>query len=140
MSVQAITLNLPDIVYQRAKQAADVLKRPLEDVLVNTLATTLPALDDAPLEMASELATLAQLSDEALQGLANSLLPGARQERLDQLLDQQGLGDLDEAGHRELKSLTAECGRHILRRAEAVALLLARGCSAPQLVPISSKS
>jgi len=88
MSVQAVTLNLPDTVYQRAKQAADALNRPLEDVIVNSL------------------------------------------------LDQQGRGELDESGRRELKALLAECGRHVLRRAEAVALLIARGHSAPQLLPI----
>jgi hypothetical protein len=139
MSVQAVTLNLPDIVYQRAKQAADALNRPLEDVIVNTLATTLPALDDVPPEMAGELATMAQLSDEALHGLANSLLPAARQELLDLLLDQQGRGELDEAGQRELTSLLAECGRHVLRRAEAVALLIARGRPAPHLLPIPAE-
>ncbi len=139
MSVQAITLNLPDIVYQRAKQAADALKRPLEDVIVNTLTTALPALDDVPPEMAGELAAMAQLSDEALQGLANSLLPVARQGLLDRLLDQRGRGELDEAGQRELMALVAECGRHILRRAEAVALLIARGRPVPQLLPVPTE-
>ena len=140
MSVQAVTLNLPETVYQRAKQAADALNLPLEDVIVNTLATTLPALDDVPPEMTEELAVMAQLSDEALQGMANSLLPIARQELLDNLLDQQGRGELDEPGQRELKALMAECGRHVLRRAEAVALLIARGHSAPQPLPIPTES
>jgi hypothetical protein len=140
MSVQAVTLNLPDTVYQRAKQAADALNRPLEDVIVNTLATTLPALDDVPPEMTEELAVMAQLSDEALQGMANSLLPIARQELLDNLLDQQGRGELDEPGQRELKALMAECGRHVLRRAEAVALLIARGHSALQPLSIPTES
>ncbi len=140
MSVQAVTLNLPDILYQRAKQTADALERPLEDVIVNALATTLPAPEDVPSEMAGELTAMAQLSDEALLGLANSLLPAARQELLDSLLDQQERGELDEAGQRELKALLAECGRHVLRRAEAVALLLARGRSAPQLLPIPTGS
>lgn len=136
MSVQTLTLNLPDLVYQRAKQAADALKRPLEDVIVNTLATTLPALDDVPSELAGELVTMAQLSDEALHGLANSLLPAARQTRLDLLLDQQSRGELDQPGQSELTALVAECGRHVLRRAEAVSLLLARGHAAPSLLPI----
>ncbi len=134
--MQAVTLNMPEPLYQRAKQAADTLKRPLEDVLVNTLTATLPAFHGAAPELASELATLAQLSDEALLGLANSLFPAARQELLDRLLDEQGSGELDEAGRRELTALLAECGRHMLRRAEVVALLMARGHAAPTLLPL----
>ncbi|MGH9800354.1 MAG: hypothetical protein ACRD82_08320, partial [Blastocatellia bacterium] len=122
------------------KKAADALSRPLEDVIVSTLATTLPLLNDVPPEMAGELAAMAQLSDEALQGLANSLLPDARQELLDRLLTQQERGEMNDAGQRELAALMAECGRHVLRRAEAVAQLIARGRSAPILLPIPSES
>lgn len=139
MSVQAVTVNLPDMIYQRAKRAADALKRPLEDVIVNTLATTLPALDDVPPDMTGELAAMAQLSDEALNGLANSLLPGARQELLDQLLNQQGRGELSQTSQDELTALVAECGRHILRRAEAASLLIARGHSISALLPIPTE-
>ena len=48
MTVQTVTLNMPEALYQRAKQAADVLKRPVEDIIVDTLASTLPLLDDVP--------------------------------------------------------------------------------------------
>ena len=72
MSLQAVTLHLPELVYQRAKHAADVLQRPVEDLIVDTLASTLPVLDDVPAEMVSEIAAMSHLSDEALQGLATS--------------------------------------------------------------------
>src|SRR5262245_36370242 len=74
MGVQTVTLSIPEPIYQRARQAAEVLQRQVEDVIVDTLATTLPVLDDAPEEMASELAAMAHLSDEALQGLANNVM------------------------------------------------------------------
>ncbi|HMV85655.1 MAG TPA: hypothetical protein PLD20_07945 [Blastocatellia bacterium] len=138
MNVQAVTLNLPEVVYQHAELAARSLKRPLEEVLVETPATSLPQLslsDDAPAEMAGEIAAMAGLSDEALLGLANSLLPAERQAAVNRLLDRQGRGELDQAGEQELASLTAECGRHLLRRAKAVALLMARGRPAPELLP-----
>lgn len=139
MSVQSITVNLPDEVYQRAEMAARTLKRPLDELIVESLATTLPQLsliDDVPAEMAGEIAAMSQLSDEALLGLANSLLPADRQESLNNLLDQQNRGELDEAGKRELAELTAECGRHMLRRAKAVAILISRGHSTPQLLSL----
>jgi hypothetical protein len=139
MSVQTLTLSIPEPIYQRARQAAEVLQRPVEDVIVDTLATILPNLDDAPVEMVSELAAMAHLSDEALQGLANNVMAEERQELLDQLLNEQGRGALDEAGQRELASLMAEYGRAMLRRAKAVALLIARGRPVPALTPIPSE-
>jgi hypothetical protein len=139
MSVQTLTLSIPESIYQRAMQAAEVLQRPVEDVIVDTLATTLPALDDAPAEMVSELAAMAHLSDEALQGLANNVMAEERQELLGHLLDEQGRGILDEAGQRELAALMAEYGRAMLRRAKAVALLIARGRPVPALTPILSE-
>ncbi len=139
MAVQTVTLSIPEPIYQRARQAAEVLQRQVEDVIVDTLATTLPVLDDAPVEMVSELAAMAHLSDEALQGLANNVMAEERQELLDHLLDEQGRGALDEAGQRELAALMAEYGRAMLRRAKAVALLIARGRPVPALTPIPSE-
>jgi hypothetical protein len=137
MAVQIVTLNIPESLYQRAKQAADVLKRPVEDVIVDTLASTLPLLDDVPVEMVSELAAMIHLSDEALQGLANNVMLEEHQELLHDLLDKQGRGELDEPDQSELAALMAEYGRHMLRRAKAVALLIARGRPVPTLASIS---
>ena len=136
MTVQTITLNLPESVYHRAKQAANALKRPLEDVIMDALASTLPSLDDVPVDMVGELAALAHLSDEALQGLANNVMPEDRQTLLHDRLDEQGRGELDASGQRELATLMAEYGRHMLRRAKAVALLIARGRPVPALAAI----
>jgi hypothetical protein len=139
MTVQTLTLSIPEPIYQRARQAAEVLQRPVEDVIVDTLATTLPILDDAPVEMVSELVAMAHLSDEALQGLANNVMAEERQELLDHLLDEQGRGVLDEAGQRKLAALMAEYGRSMLRRAKAVALLIARGRPVPALAHVPSE-
>ena len=37
MTAQTITLNLPEVLYQRAKQTAEELKRPLDEVLIELL-------------------------------------------------------------------------------------------------------
>ena len=136
MTVQSVTLRLPEPVYQRAKHAADVLQQPVEDLIIDTLTSTLPVLDDVPTEMVSEIAAMTHLSDEALQGLATSTLRPERQTLLSELLDKQGRGEVDEAEQRELAALMAEYGRLILRRAKAVALLLARGKPVPVLTPL----
>ncbi|MFN7947707.1 MAG: hypothetical protein U0Z53_20320 [Blastocatellia bacterium] len=131
MDVEVVTLNLPEPIYQRARHAAEALQKPLEEILVNTLASNLPVLDDVPTEMAGELTAMTYLSDEALWELANSTMAVERQERLTWLLDSQGRGELDETGERELAGLMAEYGRHMLRRSQAVALLTARGYPVP---------
>lgn len=136
MTLQSVTLHLPEPVYQRAKHAAEVLQQPVEDLIIDTLTSTLPVLDDVPTEMVSEIAAMTHLSDEALQGLATSTLRPERQTLLSELLDKQGQGELDEAEQRELAALMAEYGRLMLRRAKAVALLLARGKSVPVLTPL----
>ena len=46
MTLQSETLHLPEPVYQRAKHAADVLQQPVEDLIIDTLTSTLPVLDD----------------------------------------------------------------------------------------------
>ena len=79
MTLQSVTLQLPESVYQRAKHAADALQQPVEDLIIDTLISTLPVLDDVPAEMVSEIAAMTHLSDEALQGLATSTLRPERQ-------------------------------------------------------------
>lgn len=136
MTLQSVTLHLPEPVYQRAKHAADVLQQSVEDLIIDTLTSTLPVLDDVPTETANEIAAMIHLSGEALQGLATSTLRPEWQILLSELLDQQGCGEVDEAEQRELAALMAEYGRLMLRRAKAVALLLARGKPMPVLTPL----
>lgn len=135
-----MTLHLPEPVHQRAKHAADVLQQPVEDLIVDTLTSTLPVLDDVPTEMVREVAAMTHLSDEALQGLATSTLRPERQVLLKEVLDKQGQGEVDETEQRELVALMAEYGRLMLRRAKAVALLLARGKPVPVLTPLPPSS
>jgi hypothetical protein len=68
--------------------------------------------------------------------LATSTLRPERQTLLSELLDQQGRDELDEDEQRTLAALMAEYGRSMLRRAKAVALLLARGKPVPALTPL----
>ncbi len=140
--MQAVTLNMPEPLYQRAKHAAELLRKPLAETLVDTLETTLPklpVLDEVPQEMKNELAAMAHLSNEALQNLANSVMTDARQQLLHDLLDEQNQGAITEVGQRTLVELMSEYGRQVLRRAQAAALLMARG-QTPVLNPLPELS
>ncbi len=140
MTLQTITLKMPEGVYQRARRAAEALQRSTEEMLVAALDATLPLLDDVPAEMRGELAAMALLSDEVLENIAKSRMPNERQQQLHTLLDEQGRSELDEPGQRQLAALMAEYGRTMLRRAHAIALLTGRGHPIPPLEQISPQS
>lgn len=85
MTIQSVTLQLPDKVMRRARQAARVLNSPVEDVLAATLAATLPDVEDAPLELQSELARMTWLNDQALWQIARGNLDSSQQTELQTL-------------------------------------------------------
>ncbi len=86
--MEAVTLMLPETILQRAQNRADALRVSVSEFLVGSLETTVPnsSLDDVPEEMKSELAAMSWLGNEALQGVANSVMAKTNQRRLDDLL------------------------------------------------------
>lgn len=124
---QAITINLPDNVYQRVRRTAQVLQRPVEEFLLDAVTTALPLLDDLPPELVDDMAALAVLNDTALWRVARDMLSPSAQERLDLLLDEKSQGTLTSEGQRELDRLLNEYERLVLARAQAALLLRQRG-------------
>ncbi len=59
MGMQAVTVELPESLYHFARQVAEATKKPLEAVLRDSIAHTLPPFDDVSLEEAAALAGLA---------------------------------------------------------------------------------
>lgn len=65
MTSQAITLHLPDRLYQRLAQAADVSRQTLDDVMLHSIRAGLPPSLDRVLQcFQADLRALDQLSDE----------------------------------------------------------------------------
>ncbi|MCB0165127.1 MAG: hypothetical protein KDI79_12925 [Anaerolineae bacterium] len=126
MSNQEVTLHLPETVMQRAKDAADALQRPIEEILTAVLTAALPDLADVPSEMHSDLAQMTWLSDTDLWAIAHSTLSDDRQIQLQQLAELQGRQELTEQEHATLESLRQDYGQVTLRKARAYALLSLR--------------
>lgn len=139
--MQSITLNLSEPLFQRAQLAAAQFRKPMNEVLTQALEKSLPKgfsssnLDDVPAQMEDELAAMHLLSDEALFSLARSWFPQAKQKQMDKLFRQRSAGRLDEAGLATLEALVAEGGRHMLRRSQAMALLVGRGYDKSEFLP-----
>jgi hypothetical protein len=128
MSTATVTLALPDVLYQRLKDAALATKQPLEHVMLRALNLgSPPSWDDVPPEFQLDLAGLEKLDDDALWTIARSRRVPAEFVRYDELLERNADGQLTPAEHDELERLREEADRFMLRKAHAAALLRWRG-------------
>jgi len=130
---QTITLDLPDTIYLPAKRTAEATERPVEEILVNALESSLPSLEGLPAALIAELTELETLSDEELRCVMLGLVPVAQQQRLDHLLTKNQAGILSEQERQELDTLQQEADRIMLRKARAAVLLRFRGHRLPTL-------
>ena len=127
MTVQSVTLRLPETVMRRARQTANVLQRPLEELLTGLVTAALPDVEDAPLEVQAELALMTWFSGQELWSIARSTMTVEQQEQLRSLADLQTIRALTPAEQEALDNLRREYGRVTLRKARAYALLSLRG-------------
>ncbi len=128
MTIQAVTLHLPEDVYRRLQLMAQATSRPLEDVAFQAIQGNLPPLiDDLPLEWRAELAALQNLSDEELWSITRETLPTEQWNRHQQLLDQNQAGTLTHTEPEELARLRTVTDRFVFRRSYSLALLKWRG-------------
>lgn len=132
MTLQTITLRLPEESYRRLQRMAAALRRPLEEVASQTIRGNLPpALDDLPAELQNELAAWSSLSDEQLWEIARDPLPADQWRRHRRLLRKHEAGALTDAEREELARLRTATDRFVLRRSSALALLKWRGHTLP---------
>ena len=129
MSTQTITIQLPDHLYQSTNQLARATKRPLADILQDSLSHTLPPLDDVPPEESEELVKLSSLNDGELWQVAQQNLTPEKQAQLDELFLIQSAGKLEDAD--QLTALQEEYGRLLVRQSHAWLLLARRGYKVP---------
>ncbi len=135
---QTITLQLPEEIYKRLKQAADALQQPLEVVLVQAVRAGLPpSVDDLPPEHRGEFKAMTRLSNEELWGIARSTLSEGKQRQLSRLLRKNEAGALNEQERRKLEALHREADLIMLRKAHAYALLKWRSQPLPSLDELS---
>ncbi len=123
----SVTLHLPDLLYQQVKRLAQTFRRPVEDVLLDAVATALPPLTGLPQDLADELANLAFLNDSDLWQVARSTLPAKHHQQVDALLARKGQGELTSDEQQTLDRLLHEYQSLVLRRAQAAMLLQRRG-------------
>jgi hypothetical protein len=134
MTLQTLTVPLPEPVFRYLKQIAVATRRPMEQVAQESIVGNLPpSVATMPAEMQSELLKLQVMSLNELQRVAASQIPPAQQLRHQQLLEQNTVGTLTPAERDELAELRLTADRLMLRQAYAWAVLRWRGQPIPTL-------
>jgi len=128
MPSRTITVNLPEPLYERAKETAATSSLSMEEALTQFIALSLPALeDDLSPEIRSELAALPLRSDAELWEIAKGTMDEKQQSLLEIFAELKKKRALTEAEQAELAHLMDEAHRVMLNKAEAYRLLARRG-------------
>lgn len=128
MNVQTITLHLPQDIFRRLQHMADATRQPLEDIVFQTIQGNLPpSVDDLPSELQNALASLQNLSDQALWAVVKEPFPPDQWHRHEHLLHKNQAGTLTDAERAELARLRTATDHFVFRRSYALALLKWRG-------------
>ncbi len=127
VNAHTITLHLSNDIYLRIQRTAQVLKQPLETLLVNTVRTALPLAADLPAESVTDLTELSLLNDAGLWQKANATLTAEQQSQLTGYLEKQEKQPLTQAEQQAVASLLDEYDRIVLLRSQAAVLLKQRG-------------
>lgn len=134
MATRTVTVELPETLYQQAKVTAAATSLSLEEVLAQSIALSLPPLeDDLPTDLRAELSALMLLSDDDLWQVARSELPEEQQERLEALTELRKERELSNDEAEEFESLFAAGEKIMVRKAESYRLLTRRGYTIPWL-------
>lgn len=127
-----VTVRLPEDIYSRLAQSAQVTNKPMEELVVQSVKAGLPpSVNDLPSDIRQECLALERLSDKQLWRVAESTLSAGRQRRYTHLLRKNQAGTSDERERQQLTQLGEEARRLTLRKAYAYALLKWRGHRIP---------
>jgi hypothetical protein len=127
MTVQPITLNLPETVYEQIRHAAEKAQRPVDEVLVEAVTAVAPIMDTASEKLRTALAQMAYLNDAALWQAARATMPAEQREHLESLHHQQQRQRLTAEEQAEEQALLTLYRETLLIRAQAAVLLKQRG-------------
>ncbi len=122
---QQVTVDLPLPFYRFLARLAEQTHQPLEELVAQSVAGNLPpSVDNAPVEIKSDLLALQRLAVDELKQVANEQISQKQQKRHLQLLEKTNLSNKEQ---RELSELRRQADVLMLRKAYAWAVLRWRG-------------
>ncbi|MBI4585608.1 MAG: hypothetical protein HY717_16460 [Planctomycetes bacterium] len=124
----SITIHFPKQIFQRLKRQSQVLEKPIDEIVVETVSQGLPLwLEKIPEKCEREMAQILKLDNLQLQRIAGAKLPKSKQSKLDKLLLKNSQGSLSLKELEDLDDLQLEANFMTLKKAQALALLRSRG-------------
>lgn len=135
MPKQSVIIDLPDDVYNKYKQRAEQMQRPIEAEIVEVVSKAAFPDDELPAELEELVTQLAFLNDKALQRVASSKLTkkeAARIETLHYKRQSEGLNNLE---IEELAALMRKFNRWFVLRNAALGLLIERSQNVTESAP-----
>jgi hypothetical protein len=135
MTEYSLTLDLPEPLYRRLSIQAQHETRTIGEIALERLARPSPPVveEDLPVALRTELAAMADLSDEALWTIAHSEMNPDKVALYDVLLERQQERTLTAEGKELLAQLRHEADALALRKAHAFLLLQNRNHRLPSL-------
>ncbi|HAG80260.1 MAG TPA: hypothetical protein DCL61_03590 [Cyanobacteria bacterium UBA12227] len=132
MPAETITLQIPEILYQRLLNTAHATQQPLQEVILHALQVgSPPEWDDVPEEFQADLAALDKLDDNTLWQIVRSCKTEKDMQRYNILLEANSSGTLTDTERLELIKLRHDADLFMLKKAQAAVLLRWRGHHLP---------
>jgi hypothetical protein len=122
-----VVVTLPDDVYRRVEQLAQLTNRDVADLLADTITLSLPPLDIST----QSVQAVTSLSDEDVLALTELQMLPAQERRLSALLQKQQAQALSDPERAELLALMQVYQEGLLRKAQALREAVRRGLRMP---------
>jgi hypothetical protein len=125
--MQSLTVDIPEPVFVALKRIADDAQRTVQEVAQEVITANVRLDDGLPPGTAEELAQMPLMADEELWQAGRAGFPAADAKRLEDLYYRKIDGSVTTEEREEQRKLLAAGNRVMLIRAQAAALLKARG-------------
>lgn len=140
MTANMVSIEVPLDLYHRLERLAALTQRPLESLVAQTLASTIPLLpDDLSPATQNALTAIESLSNERLQATVRDTLPEVDQKHYLQLREKRRSHTLTADEQATLDHLTQEADLLTLKKAYAAVLLKWRDQQPPTLAELTPR-
>lgn len=139
VATELVTIRLPVQAADRLRRVAAIAHRPIDEVVADTLQSTLPPLlDELPAAVQPLLAQLESWSNDALRRQLYVMVDEERLDRYDHLLAQKASDALTEVERQELEQLRQQTDLLMFQKAYAALLLKWRGERVPTVTELEA--
>jgi hypothetical protein len=131
---QAITIHIPDTLYDQLKRTAELSHRSIDTIVAHSLAQSIaPLLTDIPAEYHTDVYPLLEMDEAALQAEVRRVFPADDWSTYEALLAKKKAGLLTTQEHMQLDALRRAADILMFRKAYAAVLLKCRGYHPPSI-------